>query len=114
MTVTLELPSDLESEISTRAAERGQAIPDYLLTLAEEDVYGEIEMSEAERQEEIALIRERIQDRLSGDKGILLEDYWAGVLAKRQACASQQSAQQSAGVDLRSTLCAFTDKQQRT
>jgi len=95
MTVTLELPPDLEVELSVRAAERGQAVPDYLLTLAEADVYGEIEMSEAEREEEIALLQERIQDRLSGDKGILLEDYWVGVLAKREARAHQPSPKQA-------------------
>ncbi len=56
MTITLELPPDMESEIPAWAAERGQAVSHYLLTLAEADVYGEIEMSEAERQKETAPI----------------------------------------------------------
>lgn len=96
MTITLELPPDLEAELLMRAAALGQAVPDYLVTLAEADVYGEPEMPEAERQAEIALVQERQQDRLSGDKGILLEDYWAGVLAKRKSRDSQHQAKQAA------------------
>ena len=35
MTVTLELPPNLEVELSSRAAQNGQALPDHLLVLAE-------------------------------------------------------------------------------
>lgn len=48
MTVTLELPPDLETELPKRAVQRGQAIQDYFLTLAEEDLYSLAEMSAEE------------------------------------------------------------------
>ncbi len=95
MTVTLELPPDLEVELSVRAAERGQAVPDYLLTLAEADVYGEIEMSEADRQEVIVIIQQELEGLHAGDKGILLEDYRAEVMAeyhRQKQYASQLQA----------------------
>lgn len=91
MIVTLELPPDLEADLSKRAAQRGQAITDYFLTLAEEDLYRVAEMSAEEQEEVAALLHERMQDRLVGDKGILLEDYHADVLAKRKARADQQA-----------------------
>ncbi len=84
MTVTLTIPADIQPLLEEKAAQRGQALPDYLLTLAEADIY-ESWQSEEDREEEVAILKERIQDRLSGEKGILLEDYWAGVMAKRQA-----------------------------
>ena len=96
MTVTLELPPDLEAELSERAAQRGQAITDYFLTLAEEDLYGIAKMSVEEQEEVAAVLHERMQDRLAGDKGILLEDYWAEVTAKREARAHQQTSKQTA------------------
>ena len=96
MTVTLELPPDLEVELSERAAQRGQAIADYFLTLAEEDLYGLVEMSVKEQEEVAAVLHERMQDRLAGDKGILLEDYWVEVMAKREARAHQQAPSQAA------------------
>ena len=91
MTVTLELPPDLEADLSKRAAQRGQALTDYFLTLAEEDLYEIAEMSAEEQEEVAALLHERIQSRLAGDKGILLEDYRADVLAKRKARVDQQA-----------------------
>lgn len=33
MTVTLDLPPDMEAQISEEAAEKGQELPDYLLSL---------------------------------------------------------------------------------
>lgn len=38
MTVTLELPPEFESEVSEKAAKKGLAVPDYLLTLVKEDI----------------------------------------------------------------------------
>ncbi len=84
MTVTLTIPPDMQPLLEEKAAQRGQAVPDYLLTLAEADIYEDWQ-SEEDREEEIAILKERVQDRLSGEKGISLEDYWAGVMAKRQA-----------------------------
>ena len=91
MTVTLDLPPDLEAELSERAAQRGQAIQDYFLTLAEDDLYGLTEMSLEEQAEVAVVLRERIADRLAGDRGIPFEDYKASILAKRKARADQQS-----------------------
>ncbi len=96
MTVTLELPPDMEAELSERAAQRGQAITDYLLMLAEEDLHGEIRMSVEEQEEVAAVLQERIQDRLAGDKGILFEDYKAEVMAKRKARTTQQAHESAA------------------
>jgi len=95
MTVTLTIPPDMQPLLEEKAAQRGQALPDYLLTLAEADIY-EGWQSEEDREEEIAILKERIQDRLSGEKGVLLEDYWAGVMAKRAARKQQQVAQATA------------------
>ena len=82
MTVTLELPPDLEAELSERAALRGQAITDYFLTLAQADLYGEHDLSEAEREEEVAIIQQGLAELHAGDKGMLLEDYRAEVMAE--------------------------------
>jgi len=49
------------------------------------DQHGEHELAANECAEEAALLRGRIQDRLDGGKGVLLEDYWAVVLAKWEA-----------------------------
>ncbi len=98
MTVTLELPPDLEPEIAARAAERGQAVPDYLLTLAEADVYGEIEMSEEEREEVIAIIQQELEGLHAGDKGMLLEDYRAEVMAEYHRQKQHSSQPQDAPV----------------
>jgi len=95
MTVTLEIPPEMEAVLEEKAAQYGQALPDYLLTLAEADIY-EGWQSEEDREEEIALLNERIQDRLSGEKGILLEDYWAGVMAKRQARVNEPTSEMAA------------------
>lgn len=95
MTITLELPPDLEAELSERAAQRGQVITDYFLTLAEEDIYGLAEMSAEDQEEVTVVLRERMQDRQDGEKGILLEDYWAGVLAKREARLYPQTSSQA-------------------
>ena len=89
MTVTLELPPDMEADLSERAAERGQAIQDYFLTLAVDDLYIFAEMSAEEQQEVVKVLQERQHDHASGEKSILLEDWWAGVSAKREARANQ-------------------------
>ena len=96
MTITLELPPEMEADLSERAAERGQAIQDYFLTLAEEDLYGLMEMSPEEQQEVSAILEERIADRLAGDKGILFEDYKVGILAKRKAETDQRTYESAA------------------
>lgn len=82
MTVTLELPPDLEADLSERAAQRGQAIQDYFLTLAEEDLYSLAEMSNEEQEEVAAILEEELAEAHSGDPGMLLEDYRAEVMAE--------------------------------
>ncbi len=36
MTVTLELPTEIESEIASEAAQKGMPLPDYLLVVIQE------------------------------------------------------------------------------
>ncbi len=96
MTVTLEIPSEMEVLVSENAALQGQAVSDYLLTLVETGLYEDSEMSTEEQDEEIAILQKRIQNRLSGDKGILLADYWADVLAKRNARTQHSIAENGA------------------
>ncbi len=85
MTVTLDIPQNMEAVLTEKAAQQGQTVNDYLLALVETGLYEEYEMSEQEREDEAVILQTRMQDRQSGDKGILLEDYWAGVIRKRQA-----------------------------
>lgn len=77
MTVTLELPPEMEVQLSERAAIFGQALPDYLLTLAEADIQGGYELSE----EEITIINEGLAELHAGDKGISLEEFHAEMMA---------------------------------
>ena len=79
-TVTLELPPDMGAELSERAVWRGQAITEYSLTLAEADWHGKSELSEAEREEEIAVIQQGLEELHAGNKGILLEEYRTAVI----------------------------------
>ena len=95
MTVTLTIPPDMQPLLEERAARSGQAVPDYLLALTGAALYDEWQ-SEEDREEETAILEERIQDRLSGEKGILLEDYWSGVLAKRQDRANAPAPEMAA------------------
>ena len=91
MTVTLNIPSALEPLFQEKATQRGQALPDYILSLAEAGLYAETDQDEddwqtdEDRAEEVAIVQERMADRIAGDKGILLEDYRAEVMAKREA-----------------------------
>ena len=82
MTITLELPPDMEAELTERTAERGQGIQDYFLILAEEDLYGLAEMSAEEKKETSAILEEELARVHSGDLGMLLEDYRAEVTAE--------------------------------
>ncbi len=94
MTVTLNIPSDMEPLLQEKAAQRGQAIPDYLLTLTEAALYEDWQSAE-EREEEIAIIEQGLAELHAGDRGILLEDYRAEVMAKREARAYQQMPEMS-------------------
>lgn len=86
MNVTLDIPPDTEARLREKATRHGQALPDYLLTLAESDVFEERDRTDAEDQadfeEATAAIREALADFDAGDRGILLEDYRAQIRAK--------------------------------
>ena len=91
MTVSLDIPPALEPLLQENATLRGQALPDYILSLAEAGLHAGIELYDddwqtgEDREEEVAIVQERMADRVAGDKGILLEDYRAEVMAKREA-----------------------------
>lgn len=91
MIVTLDIPPDLEPLLQEKATQRGQALPDYLLSLAEADLYDDDWQTDEDREEEIAIIQQGLADLRAGDKGMLLEDYRAEVMAKREARKQQQS-----------------------
>lgn len=95
MTVTLNIPSDMEPLLQQKAAQSGQAVPDYLLTLAEAALYDDWQ-SEEDREAEIAVIKEGLAELHAGDRGMLLEDYRAEVMAKREARKQQQNTQAAA------------------
>jgi len=92
MTVTLEIPPEMEAQLCERATKRGQSVTDYLMTLAESEDYFYIYdwEDEADHQDAIAVIEQRLADVEAGEKGILLEDYYAEVMAKRALRAEQQ------------------------
>ncbi len=92
MTVTLELSPETEADLRERAGKCGQSVADYLLTLTVLSLYRDLSLSERERD----IVRERIADRLAGDKGMLLADYQSEVVAKREARKRQQEAETAA------------------
>ncbi len=98
MTVTLEIPPDMEAQLCDRAAKRGQTVTDYLMTLAESEDYFYIYdwEDEADHQEEIAIIEQRLADVEAGDKGIMLEEYSALVMAKRATRPEQREVKAAA------------------
>lgn len=89
MTVTLEIPPDMEAILSVKAELYDLTLPDYLFSLLEADMHEGHSMT----VEEIAVVK-RLAEAETGDKGILLEDYWAEVMAKREARSDQQVPQQ--------------------
>jgi hypothetical protein len=92
MTVTLELPPDMEAALSAKAELYDLTLSDYLFSLLEADMDEGYSMT----VEEIAIVKERLAEVEAGDKGILLEDYWAEVMAKREVRSGQQAPQQIA------------------
>ena len=84
MTVTLEIPPEMEAQLCDRATRRGQSVTDFLMTLAESEDYYYIYdwEDEAEHQEVIAVIEQRLADVEAGEKGELLEDFHEDMLAR--------------------------------
>ena len=82
MTITLEIPAEMEVQLCDRAARRGQTVTDYLMSLAESEDYFTIYdwEDEADHQEAIAIIEQGLAELHAGDKGMLLEDYRAEVM----------------------------------
>jgi hypothetical protein len=87
MTITLEIPAEMELVLGAKAERFGLALPEYIFSLCEVAADDDYSLS----LEEISIVQERITDREAGNKGILLEDWWAEVLAKRAARADQLS-----------------------
>ena len=77
MTVTLEIPPEMEAQLCERAAKRGQSVTDYLMTLAESEDYFDISLSE----EEIASVEQGLAELHAGEKGISLEEFDAEMKA---------------------------------
>lgn len=96
VTLTLEIPPEIEGRLQERAIQNGQAVADYLLTLVEADVLEEIESAEptdqADFEEAAAAIREALADFDAGDRGMLLEDYRAQVRGKQQVRSGEAAA----------------------
>lgn len=97
MTVTLEIPAEMETQLCERAAHRGQTVTDYLMSLAESEDYFYIYdwEDEADHQEVIATIEQGLAELHAGDKGMLLEDYRAQV-TKDSAQATKDSGPKEA------------------
>ena len=78
MTVTLEIPFEIEAVLDAKAKLFGLALPDYLLSVLEANVDEEYSMS----VEEIASVQQALAEGDAGDKGMLLEDFRAEMDAR--------------------------------
>ena len=70
MTVTLEIPAELEKVLSAKANLFGLALPDYLFSVLEANTDDEYSLT----VKEIASVQEALADRKMGNKGISLEE----------------------------------------
>ena len=70
MTVTLEIPSEIEAVLSAKTEVQGLALPDYLLSLCEADADEDYSLS----AEDIESIQQGLEELHAGDKGISLEE----------------------------------------
>ncbi len=85
MTVTLEIPPEMEVVLTAKAELFGLALPDYLFSLLETNVDDEYSMT----VEEIASVQEGLAELHAGDKGMLLEDFRAEMTAKMERMKQQ-------------------------
>ena len=86
MTVTLEIPAEMQSVLQAKADLFGLALPDYVFSLCEtatDDCY-------SLSVEEIAGVQEALADIEAGDKGISLEDFDKEMQAKMEQRKSQR------------------------
>ncbi len=86
MTVTLELPPDMEAVLTAKAELFGLALPDYLFSVLEADTDDEYSLT----VEEIASVQEGLAELHAGDKGILLEDFHAEMMTKMERLKQQK------------------------
>ena len=78
MTVTLEIPPEMETILSAKANLFGLPLSDYLFSLLEADTDNDYSLS----VEEIASVQQGLADIKAGDKGISLEEFKAEMEAK--------------------------------
>ena len=78
MTVTLEIPAEIESVLSAKAELFGLALPEYIFSLCEMATDDEYSLS----VEEIASVQQGLAEIESDEPGMLLEDYRAEVMAE--------------------------------
>ncbi len=78
MTVTLEIPPEMEAVLSAKAKLFGLSLSDYLFSLLEADTDDDYSLS----VEEIASVQQGLADIEAGDKGISLEEFKAEMEAK--------------------------------
>ena len=85
MTVTLEIPAEMEQVLSAKAKLFGLALPDYLFSVLEANTDDESSLT----VEEIASVQEGLAELHAGDNGMLLEDFRAEMTAKMERMKQQ-------------------------
>ena len=80
MTVTLEIPAEMESVLSAKAELFGLALPAYVFSLCEADADENYSLT----VEEIASVQQGLAEIKAGDKGISLEDFDKEMTAKME------------------------------
>ncbi len=78
MTVTLNIPPEMEAVLSAKAELFGLSLPDYLFSLLETETDDHYSLS----VEEIASVQQGLAELEAGDKGISLEEFKAEMEAE--------------------------------
>lgn len=92
MTVTLDIPPDMEAVLSKKAELFGLDLPEYLFSLAEADVDEYYSLS----VEDIESVQQGLAELAAGDRGISREKFDAQTMASREQRLRQQSAEAAA------------------
>ena len=94
MTITLEIPAEMETVLGAKAKLFGLALPEYVFSLCETatDDYYSLSV------DEIAGVQEALADIEAGDKGISLEDFDKEMQAKMEQRKRQQQRPQQVKV----------------
>lgn len=77
MTVTLQIPPDMEAILSRKAELFGLSLPEYLFSLAEADTDDDYSLS----PEDIESVQQGLAEIAAGDRGISLEEMRAEMMA---------------------------------